>query len=44
MAHSYQLGLYEKAMPGTLTFKEKLEAVKSAGFKADFANKNEYSS
>ncbi|MDR1149080.1 MAG: L-ribulose-5-phosphate 3-epimerase [Spirochaetaceae bacterium] len=32
MAHSYQLGLYEKAMPGTLTFKEKLEAVKSAGF------------
>jgi predicted hexulose-6-phosphate isomerase len=32
MAYSYQLGLYEKAMPGTLTFKEKLEAVKSAGF------------
>jgi predicted hexulose-6-phosphate isomerase len=32
MAYYYQLGLYEKAMPGTLTFKEKLEAVKSAGF------------
>lgn len=29
---SYQLGLYEKAMPSTLTWEEKLEAAKAAGF------------
>lgn len=29
---SYTLGLYEKAMPGTLTWREKLEAAKNAGF------------
>jgi predicted hexulose-6-phosphate isomerase len=29
---SYQLGLYEKAMPGPLPFKEKLRAAKAAGF------------
>lgn len=28
----YQLGLYEKAMPGTLTWEEKLIAAKAAGF------------
>lgn len=30
--NSYELGLYEKAMPGKLTWKEKLEAAKEAGF------------
>lgn len=29
---SYQLGLYEKAMPSYLSWKEKLEATKTAGF------------
>ena len=29
---AYTLGLYEKAMPGNLTWKEKLEAAKAAGF------------
>ena len=29
---SYLLGLYEKSMPGTLTWKEKLENAKAAGF------------
>lgn len=29
---SYLLGLYEKSMPGTLSWKEKLEAAKAAGF------------
>ena len=28
----YQLGLYEKAMPGTLSWREKLEAAREAGF------------
>lgn len=28
----YTLGLYEKAMPGSLTWREKLEAAKAAGF------------
>ena len=28
----YSLGLYEKAMPGTLNWKEKLEAAKEAGY------------
>ena len=28
----YTLGLYEKAMPGSLTWKEKLMAAKSAGY------------
>lgn len=28
----YTLGLYEKAMPGSLTWKEKLLAAKSAGY------------
>lgn len=28
----YQLGLYEKAMPGTLTWREKLRCAKNAGF------------
>ena len=28
---SYLLGLYEKSMPGTLSWKEKLEAAKAAG-------------
>lgn len=28
----YQLGLYEKSMPNTLTLKEKLQATKEAGF------------
>ena len=28
----YQLGLYEKAMPGTLSWREKLEAARDAGF------------
>lgn len=28
----YSLGLYEKAMPGTLDWKEKLEAAKEAGY------------
>ena len=28
----YQLGLYEKAMPGTLNWVEKLQAAKEAGF------------
>ncbi len=28
----YQLGLYEKSMPNTLTLKEKLQATKDAGF------------
>ena len=32
MEKSYQLGLYEKAMPGTLTWYEKLTAAKEAGF------------
>ena len=26
MSKAYELGLYEKAMPGTLTWKERLEA------------------
>lgn len=29
---AYTLGLYEKAMPGTLTWREKLSAAKEAGF------------
>lgn len=29
---SYNLGLYEKSMPGELTWKEKLQAAKEAGF------------
>lgn len=29
---NYRLGLYEKSMPNTLTFKEKLEIVKYSGF------------
>ena len=29
---AYTLGLYEKAMPQTLTWKEKLEAAKAAGY------------
>ena len=28
----YELGLYEKSMPNTLSFKEKLETVKATGF------------
>lgn len=28
----YQIGLYEKAMPGTLTWREKLQCAKNAGF------------
>lgn len=32
MGNTYQLGLYEKSMPGTLSWKEKLEAAKEAGF------------
>lgn len=32
MTKEYQLGLYEKAMPSTLTWREKLEAAKAAGF------------
>ena len=28
----YTIGLYEKAMPGTLSWQEKLEAAKKAGF------------
>lgn len=28
----YQLGLYEKAMPGTLSWREKLKTAKRAGF------------
>ena len=28
----YLLGLYEKAMPGWLTWAEKLQAAKNAGF------------
>ena len=28
----YQLGLYEKSMPDTLSWQEKLEAAKAAGF------------
>ena len=28
----YSLGLYEKAMPGTLNWKEKLETAKEAGY------------
>lgn len=28
----YALGLYEKAMPSTLSWKEKLEAAKEAGY------------
>ena len=28
----YTIGLYEKAMPSTLTWKEKLEAAKEAGY------------
>ena len=31
MSKAYELGLYEKAMPGTLTWKERLEAAKAAG-------------
>ncbi|WP_026760407.1 L-ribulose-5-phosphate 3-epimerase [Selenomonas ruminantium] len=30
--NSYLLGLYEKSMPATLTWREKLEAAKAAGF------------
>lgn len=29
---SYSIGLYEKAMPGTLTWRQKLEAAKEAGY------------
>ena len=29
---AYTLGLYEKAMPKTLTWKEKLEAARAAGY------------
>ena len=29
---AYTIGLYEKAMPNTLTWKEKLEAAKEAGY------------
>lgn len=32
MKKEYTLGLYEKSMPGTLTWREKLLAAKSAGF------------
>ena len=32
MSKAYELGLYEKAMPGTLTWKERLEAAKAAGY------------
>lgn len=32
MARQYELGLYEKAMPNTLTWAEKLQAAKNAGF------------
>ena len=32
MKKSYTLGLYEKAMPGTLSWREKLEAAREAGF------------
>ena len=32
MKKSYTLGLYEKAMPGTLSWREKLEAARDAGF------------
>ena len=32
MGKKYQLGLYEKSMPGTLGWQEKLEAAKEAGF------------
>ena len=32
MGKSYQLGLYEKAMPSALTWREKLTAAKEAGF------------
>ena len=32
MDRKYLLGLYEKAMPGTLTWAEKLQAAKNAGF------------
>lgn len=32
MERSYLLGLYEKSMPSTLTWKEKFEAAKCAGF------------
>lgn len=32
MAKAYTLGLYEKSMPGILSWKEKLEAAKAAGF------------
>ena len=28
----YQLGLYEKSMPGTLSWREKLTTAKRAGF------------
>ena len=32
MMKAYALGLYEKAMPSTLSWKEKLEAAKEAGY------------
>lgn len=32
MAKQYELGLYEKAMPNTLTWAEKLQGAKNAGF------------
>ncbi len=32
MEQRYLLGLYEKSMPGTLTWAEKLQAAKNAGF------------
>ena len=32
MARAYTLGLYEKAMPGDLNWKEKMLAAKEAGF------------
>lgn len=32
MKHGYQLGLYEKSMPNDLTWAQKLQAAKDAGF------------
>ena len=32
MTKAYTLGLYEKAMPGTLSWKEKMFSAKKAGF------------
>lgn len=30
--HSYEIGLYEKAMPSTLTWKQRMEAARDAGY------------